>query len=478
MAQSPTVAVPARLPLIAGPENRDNSTAKDSRIINCYVETSPDRSTHIYRRPGMLTWGIPPLTSAAGRGVYYWNGYVYSIFGTTLYKGLASVATGLDGTGGVYSFNSILGTTPHLVLQNGVQGYAYEDTGGLSANLHSINASYPAYTTKGLAYLNGAIYVMQHFFGTAITPAVIWGSVPNSVSVSGDWDPLDYITAQIEPDSGVYLSKQSVYVVALKGWTTEFFSDVGNPTGSPLLFYPAGKLNYGCASADSVQSIQEILFFISTNRDASNQILMLEQTQPRVVSTPDIDRLLNQIDLSVVYSWHIKVNGHNFYVVTIKNANLTLAYDLVQNRWEQWTDTNGNYMPIVASCRDSAGNHILQHESNGTLYYASPNYLTDDGSVMPITVITPLWDAGTSRRKQLGRMIFDTDQVTGAIMQVQVTDDDYQTWSQPRKVDMSLPFPKLDHCGTFTRRAFKFTINNNLPFRLKSVELQFDVGTL
>ena len=141
MAQSPTVAVPARLPLISKPENRDSSTAKDAKIINCYVETSPDKSTHIYRRPGMLTWGLPAAGAAAGGGVYYWNGYVYSIFGTTLYKGLASVATGLDGTGGVYSFNSILGATPHLVLQNGAQGYAYEETGGLSATLHSIDAN-------------------------------------------------------------------------------------------------------------------------------------------------------------------------------------------------------------------------------------------------------------------------------------------------------------------------------------------------
>jgi len=478
MGQAQTVAVPMRLPLVAGPENRDNSTGKDARLINCYVEVGHNEATHVYRRPGMLTWGLPAAGAAAGRGVYYWNGNVYSIFGTTLYKNLASVATGLDGTGGVYSFSSIMGATPKMVLQNGAQGYAYDDTGLLTANLHSINANYPQYTTKGLAYLNGATYVMQHFFGTNITPAVIWGSVPNSVSVTGDWDPLDFITAQIEPDSGVYLSKQLVYVVAMKEWTTEFFSDVGNPSGSPLQFYPAGKLNYGCASADSVQSIGEVLFWISTNRSASNQIIMMDKTQPRIISDAAIDRLLNQIDLSIVYSWQIKCNGHSFYVLTIKNANLTLAYDLSQDRWTQWTDTNGNYVPIVASCRDSAGNHILQHESNGTLYYAGPNYLTDDTLVMPVTFITPLFDAGSSRRKTLGMMIHDTDQVTGAIMYLQVSDDDYQTWSQPRKIDMSLPFPTLPNCGTFKRRAFKYTINNNLPFRLKGVELSFDVGTL
>src|SRR6185312_13273102 len=73
---------------VAGPENRDNSTGKDARLINCYVEVGHNKATHVYRRPGMLTWGLPAAGAAAGRGVYYWNGNVYSIFGTTLYKNL------------------------------------------------------------------------------------------------------------------------------------------------------------------------------------------------------------------------------------------------------------------------------------------------------------------------------------------------------------------------------------------------------
>lgn len=478
MAQSQTMLVPARLPLVIDPENRDSSTAKDSKLINGYVEIDRDRNVFIYRRPGTSQWGQPPATNAAGQGVFYWNNAVYSIFAGTLYKNLSSVATGLDSAGGVYSFTSILGATPQMVMQNGNQGYSYDDTHLLSANLHSINASYPQYTCKGLAYLDGATYVLQRFFGTAITPAVIWGSAINSVDQVGDWDPLDFLTAQIEPDSGVALAKQLVYVVCLKQWTTEIFFDAGNATGSPLQSVPNAKISYGCATADSVQSIDDVLFWLSTNLSASNQIVMVDRLQLRVVSTQAIDRLLNQADLSVVYSWQIKCNGHSFYVLTIKNANLTLAYDIRQDRWEQWTDANGNYMPIVASCRDSSGNHILQHETNGTLYYASPNYLDDAGTVFPVTVVTPSFDAKTNRRKFLGAMNFYADRVPGSLMTVQWSDDDYQSWSQPRTLDLSQQYPRLSNCGTFRQRAFKFTVNNNLWFRLMAVDLQFDVGTL
>lgn len=481
MAYSPfhsPLQVPTRIPLVVSLENRDSTLNKDAKLVNCYVEMDADKNFNLYRRPGMLQYQNPPNTTAVGMGVFYWNGNVYSIFAGVLYKNGTQVATGLDTTGGVYSFSSILGADPKMVLQNGAQGYGYDDTALLSANLHSINASYPQYTCKGLAYLNGATYVLQHFFGTNITPAVIWGSNVNSVTVSGDWTALNFITAQIEPDSGVYLAKQQVYVVCLKEWTTEVFFDAGNATGSPLQNMQNNKIEYGCATADSVQRIDDTLFWISTNRAASNQIVMLESLRPKVISSAEIDRLLNQIDLSVVYSWQIKCNGHSFYVVTIRNANLTLAYDLNQNRWSVWTDVNGNYIPIVSSCRDSAGNHILQHETNGVLYYGSPKYLDDSSVLIPITVVTPQITMNTQRNKFMGMMTFVGDQVPGSIMYVQSSDDGYQTWSQPRMVDMSMNLPNLPNCGTFRNRALKLTVNNNLPWRLNAVETQLSVGVL
>jgi len=478
MAQAKASQVPIRIPLVISPENRDTSTAKDARLVNCYVEVDHDRNVNLFRRPGMKQWGVPPLTTAAGMGAYWWNGSVYSIFAGKLYKNLAQVATGLDTTGGVYSFSSIMGSDPKLVMQNGIAAYAYDDTALLTGPLHTIDANYPQYTCKGIAYLDGYTFVLQHFFGTQITPAVIWGSVVNHVDGATDWDPLDFITAQMTPDSGVYLAKQLVYVVCLKEWSTEFFYDAGNATGSPLAAAMNLRLSYGCATQDSVQTIADVLFWVSNNREASNQVVMVDKAQLQVISTPEIDRLLRDVDLSAVYSWHVKIDGHSFYVLTFKNNNLTIAYDINQNRWDQWTDNNGNYVPIVCSTRNQAGQTILQHETNGALYYSSTDYLDDNGVMIPITCITPRWDGGTSRRKQASMLNFVGDVSPGCLMSVQVSDDDYMSWSQPRMVDFSQRFPNLMKCGTFRRRAWKFQVNNNLPWRMSAMELQFDIGTL
>ena len=304
-----SVTLPPRLPLVIIQSNRDGTINKDARLVNCYLEATQEGEANIFKRPGITQTSVVSANEV-GNGVFFWNGDVYSVFGSVFYRNGTAVS-GVDNTGGVYRFISILGATPKLVFGNGKKAYAYDTVGGLSSDLHTIDADYPTTTVKGLAYLNGPVYVMQ-------PEAVIWGSAINSVSVAGDWDPLNYLRAQIEPDGGVFLAKQLVYVVALKKWTVEYFFDAGQPTGSPLQSVQGMKVNYGCASADSVRAINDVLFFLSTDQNASLQVSQLDRGAHSVVSTPAVDRLLCDINTSVVFSWTFKINGHSFYVLTFK----------------------------------------------------------------------------------------------------------------------------------------------------------------
>lgn len=474
MPQAPTMQIPPRLPLVVSTSNRDSSTNKDARLVNCYLETDQETGdVFIYKRPGILSAGVIN-DSTTGQGCFFWEGSVYSIFGGKLFKDGVQVATGLDTSGGTYQFSSILGATHHLVLNNGKQGYAYDTTGGLSATLHSINTEYPLTTVKGWAYLNGAQYVMD-------LEAVIWGSAINSVSQVGDWDALNFISAQMEPDPGVAINRQLAYVVAFNTWSTEVFFDAGNANGSPLGNVQGSKQSYGCANADSIQRIDDVLFWVSTNESASVQVAKMERLGLNIISDAPIDRLLRTADLSAgqVMSWQLKLNGHSFYVLTVKSLNLTLAYDIVENRWHQWTDENGDYFPIIASTYDSSGRHIVQHESDGRLYYIDSSYFSD-GATSPISVdiYTPPFDASTRRRKVLSKMEIIGDQVTGSQLMVEYSDDDYQTWSKPRYFDLGQARPMLPDWGTFSKRAFHFQHKQNCFFRIQAVEVQYDIGSI
>lgn len=471
--QSPTqwesVTLPPRLPLVVVASNRDGTVDKDARLVNCYIEVTKEGELDIYKRPGLKSAGVV-ADGMLGRGVYFWQGHLYSIFGDALYKDGTLVDDGLDETNGVYRFDSNLGATPKLIFGNGKEAYT-TDGSTISNDLHSIDSNYPEETVKGFAYLNGPIYVMQ-------PQAVIWGSANNSVDQPGDWDPLNFIRAQIEPDGGMFLSKQLVYVVALKQWTIEYFFDAGNPTASPLQSVQGMKIAYGCAHGDSVQKINDILFFLSIDQTNSLQVSTVDKGAHRIVSTPAIDRLLANINTTTIYSWQLKISGHSFYIITFKEGNLTLSYDITQDLWFQWTDADGNYFPIVASAYNANKEHILQHESNGRLYVVSSEAFTDLNDPIVVDIITPSFDANTSRRKQLNILKFIGDQVEGSTLQVRKTDDDYQSWSKWRTVDMGMKRPKLNNCGTFTKRAYHIRHVANTPMRLRALEAQYDVGTL
>ena len=54
MAQAQSEIQPPRLPMIVQPENRNDDTLKDAKLINGFVEkTELTEEYHIYKRPGL-----------------------------------------------------------------------------------------------------------------------------------------------------------------------------------------------------------------------------------------------------------------------------------------------------------------------------------------------------------------------------------------------------------------------------------------
>lgn len=463
--QAQAVDQPLRLPLVSPPQNRDTTTTKDARLVNCFAEAIPESKGDfwVYKRAGMLKNASFSKTGN-GYGTYNWKGDVYAIFGNTVYKNGAALAGTVDTTNGVYRFDSTLGASPLLVFGNGVKAYTCD---GTTVTVIS-DVDFPASFVKGWAYLDATLYVMD-------SSAKIYGSDLNAPT---SWNPLNVITAQIEPDGGVALAKQLVYVIAMKQWSTEVFYDAANSVGSPLSPVQGAKLAYGCLSADSVQSIDDILLWVTNNRSAAPQVARMDALTLKIISTKPVDRLLDELDFTTVFSWQFKDEGHRFYCLTSKAGNLTLAYDLDEGIWSQWTDSNGNYFPIVSSTYNATLQHFWQHESNGNMYLADREYTNDDGTKIVVDIYTPNFDGALRRKKLLNSMEIIADQTPGSILKVRKSDDDYQTWSNFREIDLSKKRPRITKCGSFYRRAHNFRHESNTSMRLMAVDLQMDTGTL
>lgn len=482
-----TLDHPYRIPMVTTFGNRDNTMRKGSVLVNCIAEKDIQTDEYwVEKRPGLLSYRS---MSGTGRGMFNWLSRLYVINGNKLsllrddplYN---DVEIGqVDPNAGIYRFQKILSSPEYLVLGNGLHTY-YTDGSTLT---EITDPNFPTSLCKGFAYLDGTLYVMDH-------AAYIWGS--KNLDDPTEWDALNFIQARMEPDNGIFLLKHQSYVVALKTRSTEAFYNAGNPTGSPLSPVPGSKQPYGCLSADSVQQLDDVWLWLSANESVSPQIVLMDGLKITVVSTPAVDRILDNVlqnrptyqlwDRVEAHSLAIKQAGHRLYVLTLANQ-ITLVYDLDQNLWYQWTAASSNYTnpedavywPMVA-CSYSEYNHAVVQDENDLIYRieGSYQYPNDNGQLFPVDIITPSTDFGVDRRKHLKMMRFRGDKVQGSKLLVRVSDDDYQTWSNFRLVDLGQHRPVLTNCGTFYNRAWHFRHLANTHFRIRSAELQMDLGAL
>lgn len=488
-----------RWPLLAQPSNRNEGApllsgvtpTKDARIVNGYAELDPNTGDYwVQKRIGYIVAFANLITFGLGRGMYTWitvggatgNPVNYAIIGNGLNASLfkngivTGAALGLGDSPGNWSFTETQGATRYMVFA-GVQ---------ISPNLYYTTGSGYTLATLpagrgnvicGLAYLDGTIYFMDELcqiFGSALEDPTTWTT-------------LNMIPAKKIPGTGIWLGKQGVYVIALKSSGMEVFQDgAGAPPGSPLVQIDGATNTFGCANRDTVQTIDGTLIYVTSNQTASPQIVRIDNLVPTIISTPAIERLLDtsQGNGGTFSSWVFKHAGHRFYGITNDVTQITLVYDLDQNRpmglWYQWTDTDGTYFKMQSTGINNTYLHWFLTTNTGTIFQFAADFTfpTDNGVVAPVDIYTPNEDFGTQRTKTLFRMNIRGDQKIGSTLFIRRSDDDYQTWSTFRKVDMGKATPYIDNEGTFVRRAYNFRHAAPTSFRIRSSDLQMELGTI
>lgn len=440
---------PPRIPLVGSFDSR-LTTPSDGRIVNGYTEKTSDGEM-VIKRPGItLFQGLP---AGAPGGVFFWNADIYAVAGGLLYKNGVFLAN-LGPDGGPWSFVSTLGGSMKLVLHNLIHTHWWD---GVNVG---INVAAGRTFQRGFAYLDGTIYAGEQ-------PASIFGSGINDPST---WNALNVIQAQQEPDFIVAVYKHHQYVVAFKHWTVEAFWDAGNPVGSPLQPAPGTLLQFGCRDPGSIQSFEDLMIWASATKSGSVGVMMMENLQPQTISTPAVERMLQDANWSITYSWSGRISGHRFYCLTLAAQNLSLVYDLTTQRWFQWTyGPTHSYLPFASSTFTAARKVLLQHE-NGSLYTLDQGAFQDDGLDIPVDIYTPTWDGGTRRRKYLQRLEVVGDQAGMRQAFLRWSDDDYQTFSSQRQIDLGKKRPMTEDLGTFRKRAFHLSYNAPTAFRVKALE--------
>lgn len=506
LSQAPTMRAPKRWPLVNTLDSRDGEFTKDARTVNGYAEKSKITGLYtIEKRPGFAVTPVVSGLGGIGQGLFtyeyvntvgsfpnvgklYLTLFVAGDIAYSLFTNSIGVTTPPVNLGTVqlllgnrFQFLGIPSVSPTILFSGdntiaiaGVtKAYAYSN-GVLTTLVGGDSSGFPSNTVPGFIYLNGFVYVMDYF-------GKIWQTTnQNQVTGVGSWS-ANFITAASEADIAVQLARQLVYVFAIKTWSTQIYYDAGNPFGSNLSPLPGALFNFGCLSADTFADLNGVLFWATRSKVGTSRIVMVTDLSPKFISNPAVEKALG-LNAQGDGSWFsaaYEYVGHRFYLITNFNTNITMVYDIGEELWYLWTDYQGSFYPISAV---GGPNNAQWHQAflGGNIYLSGPDfvYSNDFGNVVPVDIYTPNYDAGVDRGKVLSQMRFNTDQTPGSKLFIRSSDDDYTTWSNFRSVDLGKKRPIITDEGTFYRRAYHFRHYADTKFRITSVDLQMDIGTL
>jgi hypothetical protein len=342
--------------------------------------------------------------------------------------------------------------------------------GYIRSSTNAGDTDFPTTMVPGLVVLDGYTFVMD-------SNGTIYNSEQDDPT---SWLAADFISAEIDADSGIAITKHLNYLVAFGEWTTEIFYNAGNATGSPLARIPSAIIRYGCAAKNSIVEGENFIAWVSHGREHGHNVMAMEGLQPVKISTKPIEKVLNEMGANVeeAIGQLLKTEGHYFYTLSFPTENITLVYDFVDKQWSEWTYDDGTegYFEFIRSCEQ--GEELLTlHVSDGKVYKVDPAVYQDATNDINFKLRTNKVDFGNSANKFHHRLEIIGDRTTSsATMNIRWTDDDYQTWSSSKAVDLNKR-ATIHGLGRFQRRAFELTSTANAPIRIAVLELTGEVGT-
>jgi hypothetical protein len=392
-----------------------------------------------------------PSTTYPNNFQVYYNGNLYTV-----------VSPGTSGATGPTS------TDTTTTFSNGSTTMIY--AGPASGATSQLNGFPSGSIVPGASYFDTYVFIMTQ-------DGKIWNSEPEDPT---RWNALNFITAESEPDKAVGLVKHLNYIVAFKQWSTEFFYDAATPVGSPLLPNLTFNLEFGCASGNSIVQMEETVVWIAQGKDNGKTVLMLNGTRPVEVTNIGVERILNNTtNLENVRAYSLKISGHYFYVLNLIDDNITLVLDIKLKQWMIWTSFVNGKEDILDGVFYASWNnkHYTIDNIDGNVYNINEGSYTDDAGPIQFRVRTNLFDAESTKRKFISRLEIVGDKV-GTTLNIRHTDDDYNTWSEYRKVNLKTDRSVLYQNGSFRRRAYEFFNTDNVPLRLQACEIDAEAGSI
>ena len=390
--------------------------------------------------------------------------WVFSVNGSDIRASDTSTTTTIVTAAGyapVYvDFTSVSGAEFLVVqLRNASFAQTVWYSNGIGSFTQITDGDFTSFTVKGkMEFMDGYAFALS-------AGGRVYNSDLNSLA---NWTPSNYIAKQIEQDVPRGLARLGNRILAFGDKTVEVFANAGNATGSPLVSLKDQFRRIGLATVVDVvgrthyyTTVGGRIYFVGTTR--STGLWSFDGSRFEKVSTNSIDKILTNKAGEVITSFAVR--GVQGVAIAMDGpSDATQRWLMFFPEWNDWFEFHSTVFRPANDDPFFLGVGSNQHKLYS--FIGSETY-QDNGTDYTVTVQFKIPSDGNHRKfMSMCGVIGDTARAASNLG-VSFSDDDYQTFSTARNIDMTSGQKMITRCGSYRDRVVKLTHTGNTPLRLE-----------
>lgn len=364
-----------RVPVFGLGTRSRSAAVTAAQLQNFYLESRPqgEKSQLVaYGTPGLdlfATFGDTPVrgmltVEPVDKFYPVHRGTLYSVNNAGTKTSLGTLATT---EGNVYQAHD--GTV--LLTVDGTSGYTLNT--GTDAFATVVDADFIA-TPKTVTWIDGYFVVANR-------------SVFQISTDGTSWNAADIGVPESNPDGIVRVFADHGQLTIFGDISTEFWENTG-ATDFPFSPIKSATIEWGCASAASVCKFNDSVAFLAQNRMGQVSVAMLKGYTPQIISTPDIDNIINgyaSVNDATAFSYML--GGHPMYQINFPAAGYSWLFDASTGKWSSLKSYG------ISRQRSEIGiqfitRTIVSDYSTGDLYEINPLTYTENGEMIESEIVS------------------------------------------------------------------------------------------
>jgi hypothetical protein len=363
-----------RLPLVGGAYKGRSSNASSEEAINLFIEKNASDQSEgaLVNVPGCILFCQLPVSEV--RGMHFFNGKVYAVAGSNLYR--------VDTAGNYTDLGSIGTSSGPVAMADNAEQIAIADGGSLklftlSTGVISNTGSEP---TRSVDYVDG-----YFVFTITGTQKYFWMSTFQASTLAVDPLEFDFVDGGSDDLIAVLHWRRQAFLIGTE--TAQLYYNSGGT--SPFAKYQGGFSHVGAVAPHTVQRLGNGIVFLSRNEQGQAVPMMStgDTAQPLTLDYPQVAYQMGQYtNIEDAFAYVYQYESHDFYVLTFPAANATWVFDLTSKHWHKRAHIINATFPNREryNCHTYAfEKHLVGDYKDGKIYELNSDYYTMNGTIIP-----------------------------------------------------------------------------------------------